>query len=565
MAAWKVVGGGETGGLLCRTGQALSSSELSKRLATGSTVKELQLVGKRLNFELVEGSGPPTGWISTEVKGKQMVVKAGDSGSLVDDDVFLTPLDAPPDLDLGPITPPADRPFDIVIYGATGFTGQLAVQHMDALLGKPGAEKRSWAIAGRNEGSLKKLKTICKTDVQIIVAQTESEVHDMVGKCRVIVSCVGPHARWGEPVIRACVAHGTHYTDSLGECWWLKRMIARYDSEARKRGVMLVSLCGQQAAVADIGVRMLVEKLGPIKQVKGYVVQFAFTTGGTDHNSRYLMKVLEKYPEIYPDLVDPFVIGGLRRGEVRPVDQDCAAAEKDDIYDKLWLGALGCAGTDTRCVRRSCHLFEDGREGRELRYGDDIALIWRDIAMSKAPAERSCQQFGPPPSAGIASDAYKFLRSSLENGEVPPRGAGTPAEIREKNWVQYFMVAEGENGEWATCHFRGGEPYEATSMTTTVGALVLLEEQDRVRPAEFGGLTTPAFAFAGTTFVERLERDRWALHPKGASLKWELRDGRPERAEMMSVLTEKTKAHVEVTRNAAQGGTKLFGLPDYAK
>merc|ERR1712018_496555 len=100
----------------------------------------------------------------------------------------------------------------------------------------------------------------------------------MVGECRVIISALGPHAKVGEPVIRSCVAHGTHYVDISGDCVWHKKMIGLYDAEARAQGVMLVILCAMPAVASDILVNMLVKKLGPLNQARGYQVNLGFTS-----------------------------------------------------------------------------------------------------------------------------------------------------------------------------------------------------------------------------------------------------------------------------------------------
>merc|ERR1719464_594049 len=110
---------------------------------------------------------------------------------------------------------------------------------------------------------------------------------------------------------------------------------------------MIVAMCAQQATVADVATYMLAKKLGPMKQVRAYVLQVAFTTGGTDYNARYTFQVISRHPEIFPDTIDPFVLGGMRKGGVREVDKDCSEVEKDPIYPKMWLGPLGCATVDS--------------------------------------------------------------------------------------------------------------------------------------------------------------------------------------------------------------------------
>lgn len=565
MVQWKVIGGGDNG-ILVREGKDLKSAEAG-RLANDSVLEELELAGERLKYQLVSGQGPSTGWISLKVKGKELVAKHeaawGADFPALDEEVHEVSRE---DLDLlGPSTPPEERPYGIIVYGATGFTGMLAVQHLDAVLAAEGGPKLPWAIAGRNADKLASVKKLCKTEVAVLVVTgEEQEVHKMVGQCRVVISAIGPFSRLGEPVIRACVAFGTHYADVSGETWWLKRMIARYDAEARRRGVTLVPMCAQQATISDVATSMLVKKLGPLKQVRGYVLQMAFTTGGTDNTGRATMEAVCKNPHLFKDVVDPFVMGGVRKGGVRDIDKDCSAVEKDTLFPKFWLGPLGCAGTDGRCVRRSSALFEEARGKREMQYGEEFSFVLRDVATGKAAADRLMQMFGPLASAEAAPGALQAMLQGVMTGQSPPPGEGPPPKSRERFWVTYIMTAEGENGQWATCRYNGGDPYEVTSMCVAMGALTLLEEPEAVNARECGGIVTPAFAFASAGYVDRLKKHRWACSEKGASVDWDVKDGQPTQDEIMKKFTGRTQNFMQFTMAQRGGEVKQWALPDYA-
>ena len=135
---WKVVGGGDKGGILVREKKETSSEQLDARLATHAVVEELQLSGERLNFRKIEGEGPETGWVSIRLKGKELLV----------------PLDAENVVARKPAATSKGlkRPYAIAVVGATGFTGRLMVEHLDALFtgGHAKDSSKSWAIAGRN-------------------------------------------------------------------------------------------------------------------------------------------------------------------------------------------------------------------------------------------------------------------------------------------------------------------------------------------------------------------------------------------------------------------------------
>jgi len=553
---WEVVGGKASGGILVRSGKDTKSAEVPQRLATGSVIEELELVGERMKFKLLEGSGPSEGWISLKLKDKPLVVEREVvSGP-------QPPKMEPPNLDVGAVVPPADRLFDIIIHGATGFTGMLAVQHMDALMQQAGREEMRWAIAGRSRAKLEQVKALCKTSVGIIETKTDDEVVDMIGQTRVLLAGAGPYALCGENVIRGCVAHGTHYVDFTGETWWLKHMIAKYDAEARKRGVILVSMCGMMSTATDVSTRLLVEKLGPLKQVHAYIIQFAFSTGGTDFSGRTTMEMILKHPEFYKDAVDAYSLGGLRACGLRDIDEDVSAPSQDPNFPKVWGGAVSCATVDSRCVRRSCMLFEESRGGKALQYGKEMNIKVREPFPAKGGAQNSITMFGRLPSADTAKLALEGMNKGLAEGQSAKVGLGPSPETREKCYVKYFVVAEAEDGKYATCKYDGGEPYEVTAMSSATACLVLAESLGAANPKECGGFCTPAYAFAATNFVDLLRTNRWAGLEKHAKMSWEIVEGKPDEAEMLKLVTDRTKTFMI---EMSEGKLKTQALPDYKK
>jgi len=130
--------------------------------------------------------------------------------------------------------------------------------------------------------------------------------------------------------------------------------------------------------------------------------------------------------------------------------------------------------------------------------------------------------------------------------------------------VNYVVAAEAEGGEWATCRFDGGDPYEVTSMCAAVGALTMLEEVDSMNVQECGGIVTPAFAFANSGFLDRLKKHRWACSPKGASVNWEVKEGTPTWEEMMEKWKGRSQAYVVMMPDLQNGSVKQWAPPEYA-
>jgi short subunit dehydrogenase-like uncharacterized protein len=144
----------------------------------------------------------------------------------------------------------SNRDFDIVVWGATGFTGALVAEYLLAQYGI-GKDLR-WAIAGRSEQKLELLRQALGAEASAlptIVADSfdEQKLDDMAAKTRVVITTVGPYAKYGAPLVAACVANGTHYCDLAGEAQWIRRMIDTHHEAAAGTGARIVHCCGGKA------------------------------------------------------------------------------------------------------------------------------------------------------------------------------------------------------------------------------------------------------------------------------------------------------------------------------
>ena len=134
-----------------------------------------------------------------------------------------------------------DRPYDIIVWGASGFTGRLVVDYMSK---HQTTSNLRWAVAGRNTNKLEEV--LSGREVQILQAEshdTES-LEALARQGRVILTTVGPYARYGSELVAACVRHGTHYCDLTGEVHWMREMISKHQQEAKDSGARIVHTCG---------------------------------------------------------------------------------------------------------------------------------------------------------------------------------------------------------------------------------------------------------------------------------------------------------------------------------
>ncbi|OXH90252.1 saccharopine dehydrogenase, partial [Burkholderia multivorans] len=154
--------------------------------------------------------------------------------------------------------------YDLVVFGATSFVGQILTRHLAEHLSS-GADTLRWAIAGRSEAKLAQLRDSlgdAARTLPILVADAsdDAQLQALCAQTRVVVSTVGPYALYGEPLVRACAQSGTDYCDLTGETQWIKRMIDRYEAAATQSGARIVHCCGFDSIPSDLGVYVLQQR-----------------------------------------------------------------------------------------------------------------------------------------------------------------------------------------------------------------------------------------------------------------------------------------------------------------
>ncbi|WP_449066219.1 saccharopine dehydrogenase family protein, partial [Planomonospora algeriensis] len=181
---------------------------------------------------------------------------------------------------------PEDRPYDIVLFGATGFTGALTARY---LARRAGPERR-WALAGRDRARLEAVRArLGLPELPLLHADASDPVSlaEIARRTRVVASTVGPYVFHGEPLVAACAAAGTHYADITGEPEFVDLVFARHHATARETGARLVHACGFDSVPHDLGVYFTVQRLpeGVPISVDGYVRGGGRPSGGTVHSA----------------------------------------------------------------------------------------------------------------------------------------------------------------------------------------------------------------------------------------------------------------------------------------
>lgn len=375
--------------------------------------------------------------------------------------------------------------FDIIVYGATGFTGRLVAEHLAGRYGVGGEVK--WAMAGR---SLEKLQQVrdeigAPKDTPLIVADAgdPASVKAMVERAKAVLTTVGPYQLYGSDLVAACVAAGTDYLDLCGEPNWMAAMIRQHHEAAQKSGARILFSCGFDSIPFELGVYFAQatarQKLGGVvPRVKGRMRQLkGGLSGGTAASGRATMAAIQKDPSLFALMVDPFALTPGFKGPEQPAGQ---AVEHDEDLNAD-VGPFMMAAINTKNVHRSNFL-----QGHA--YGQDFVYDEMAVVDPKAPAS-----------------------FALEEGAGPQPGEGPSKEERETGFYDAAFIGIAADGRKVVVSVKGDKDpgYGSTSKMIAETAICLVKEAADVP----GGLWVPGAAL-GDKLIARLQ--------KNAGLKFEV-------------------------------------------
>jgi short subunit dehydrogenase-like uncharacterized protein len=379
----------------------------------------------------------------------------------------------------------ADTEFDIIVYGATGYTGRLVAEYLSQHYGNGGDGPR-WAMAGR---SLEKLAAVrdeigVPADTPLVVANAEdsADLEAMCARTKVVLTTVGPYQLYGNKLLAACVVTGTDYADLCGEPAWMADRIAEHHDAAQASGARISFSSGFDSIPFDLGVLMAQkaasERWGkPAARIRGRVRAMAGTfSGGTAASLGATMKAAAKNPSIFKTLADPFALTQGFKGPSQP--SGMIPGYESDLGK--WAAPFVMAPINTKNVHRTNYLAG-------FPYGEDFKY---DEMMLTSAGEAGKQ---------MAEAAVEMMKNPF--GTKPPKpGEGPTKEQRDNGFYDVLFVAEGPNG--ATLHYgvkgRYDPGYGSTSRMLAETGIALLSCD---RP---GGVGTPGY-FLGEDLVKRLE------------------------------------------------------------
>jgi len=394
-----------------------------------------------------------------------------------------------------------DRRYDVVVWGASGFTGKLVTEYILRKYGTDGDLR--WAVAGRNPAKLDSLFSelgISANELPVIISDSfDSEsIGGLARDTKVILSTVGPYAKYGSVLVEACVKHGTHYCDLAGEVQWMRKMIDQFQALAEVSGAKIVHSCGFDSIPSDIGVWFLQQEARKLNgevctEIKLLVKAMkGGASGGTFASMMNALEESRRDRDIARVLVDPYSLnpagerngpdGGDQRGVVLHEDSG------------VWTAPFVMGTVNTRIVRRTNALLHYPY-GRDFKYSEATMAGGGPSGWVK--------------SAGMTAGLGAFMlvcsfgpgRSFLTRHVLPKPGEGPGKQQREAGFFNLLLVGKLSDGSLIRARVTGDRDpgYGSTSKMLSESAVCLANDD---LPSK-GGFWTPASAM-GDALQRRL-------------------------------------------------------------
>lgn len=380
----------------------------------------------------------------------------------------------------------AETEFDIIVYGATGYTGRLVAEYLNNHYGSSDNAPK-WAMAGRSQDKLESVRDAigapAETPLVVANADDPADLEAMCARTRVVLTTVGPYQLYGDALVAACVKTGTDYADLCGEPAWMAEKIAEHQEAAKASGARICFSSGFDSIPFDLGVLMTQkaaeERFGaPSAKVRGRVRAMQGTfSGGTAASLGATMKAAAKNPAVINVLRNPFALAPGFEGPSQPTGM---VPQYESDLGK-WAAPFVMAPINTKNVHRTNYLLGHPY-GEGFQYDEMVLTSPGDAGkkMAEAAAEMMRNPFGAKP---------------------PKPGEGPSKEERENGFYDVLFVADGPEGSEPLHYGVKGKydpGYGSTSRMIAETGMALLESD-----AE-GGVGTPG-AFLGEALVDRLQ------------------------------------------------------------
>jgi short subunit dehydrogenase-like uncharacterized protein len=404
---------------------------------------------------------------------------------------------------------PTDRQHDLVVLGATGFVGRLLAAYL-AQHAPPGMRV---ALAGRSRERLADVRgslpgAAKDWPLAVVDATNPEQVGELAGSTRVVVTTVGPYARYGLPVARACAETGTHYADLTGEVLFVRDLLDTAHETAVRTGARIVVSCGFDSVPSDLAVHLLhryaqEHDLGGLADTTLLVRRLSGgISGGTIESARGQVDAVTRDPSRRKVVFDPFALSADRPGDRQGREHRDTLHVYRDAATGRWTAPFVMASYNTRIVRRSDSLLGHAY-GRRFRYREALAFGSDRVAQLQALAVTA--------GLGVAMTALSLpLLRPVVDRVLPKPGQGPDERARDAGSFRVeTRTTTDSGGRLVAVVGADRDPgYAGTAVMLGESALSLALDGDRLYPS--GGVLTPAVAM-GDALVDRLRAQGFTL------------------------------------------------------
>ena len=393
------------------------------------------------------------------------------------------------------------KDFDLIVFGATGFTGRLVAEYLHQTYGSDTSLR--WAMAGRSAAKLAQIRDELglPKDLSLLVADASDDaaLAALVKRAKVVITTVGPYQQYGEPLIRACAEAGTDYVDLCGEPAWMAKMIPELEAPAKASGARIVFSCGFDSIPFDLGVvhaqAEAQQQLGaPLKRVHGRVKVMKGTfSGGTVASMLATMEAIGRDRSLIRTMSDPFALVPGFKGARQPNDN---VAAFDDLAD-AWTAPFVMATINTKNVHRSHALLGHP-------WGSDFVYSERMLTGTGASGEKRAKSMARQSKVQTMLLAFAPTRALLRRFALPKPGQGPNKAQRESGRYEVLFYGETADGRMLTTRVTGDRDpgYGSTCKMISEAAICLARDVDRQHTP--GGVWTPGAAL-GQPLMTRLQ------------------------------------------------------------
>ena len=381
------------------------------------------------------------------------------------------------------------RNFQLIIFGATGFTGQIATKYIDYHY-----PNLKWAIAGRNKDKLEDLANLCKNnkpDIVIGDSGNKAELSHIASITKVVLSFAGPFNKYSNLLVECCLNEGAHYLDITGENIWVKDLIDRHHEAAEKNGVKIVPSCGYDSIPSDIGSFFSQRSLDKkILSIDCYQSGGGGVSGGTIESAFSMMEYKTKNKLGHTFLLNP---KNSYSNIQREKSKDKFSIKKIKYFN-TWSAPFVMAPANTRVVRRSAALFDMMQNG----YGEQF--VYNEFMELKKYTSALIVSTSLVMLGLIISLPFRRLFRPL----FTKPGNGPSEKTQDNGWFKSkFIIKTEDNKTYISKMYGKGDPgYKSTARFACESAMTIIENEDEL-DYKGGGVLTTATAL-GDCLVKRL-------------------------------------------------------------